>query len=93
MRLGHQPEILEKEWSIQTDAQGHALITFDSSDDLSTDMSYRVEVRVSDASRREVVTQKQVRVSRQGHFAQIVGDHRVIEPSQKAVFDIHIQDI
>ena len=93
MRLGHQPEILEKEWSIQTDAQGHALITFDSSDDLSTDMSYRVEVRVSDASRREVVTQKEVRVSRQGHFAQIVGDHRVIEPSQKAVFDIHIQDI
>ena len=93
MMPGRQPESLEKEWSVKTDAQGRALITFDSSDDLSTDMSYRVEVRVSDASRREVVAQKEVRVSRQGHFAHIVGDHRVIEPSQKAVFDIHIQDI
>ena len=83
----------DKEWSVKTDAQGRALITFDSSDDLSTDMSYRVEVRVNDASRREVVAQKEVRVSRQGHFAHIVGDHRVIEPSQKAVFEIRIQDI
>ena len=83
MMLGRQPESLEKEWSVKTDAQGRALITFDSSDDLSTDMSYRVEVRVSDASRREVVAQKEVRVSRQGHFANIVGDHRVIEPFRR----------
>ena len=88
MMPGRQP----RAWTRNGRSMPRASLIFDSSDDLSTDMSYRVEVRVSDASRR-VVAQKEVRVSRQGHFAHIVGDHRVIEPSVKAVSDIRIQDI
>ena len=71
-------EILAHEFKLKTDAAGNLSIEFDAEPDLSTDMSYRVEVRVTDASRREIIGERAVRVSRQGHFASIEADHRLV---------------
>jgi alpha-2-macroglobulin len=86
-------ETLEHELKLKTDASGKVLIEFDSSPDLSTDMSYRIEVRVTDASRREIVAQHEVRVARQGHYALIKADHQLVRPGEKVTFDVHVMDV
>ena len=86
-------ESLEHEMTVQTDAKGKATIDFVSSDDLSSDMNYRIEVRLTDSSRREVVTEHEVRVSRQGHFIQAKLDRKLVQPGEKATFDYLVLDV
>jgi len=86
-------ESLNHEMTVKTDAQGKAMIEFESSDDLSSDMNYRVEVRLTDSSRREVVTEHEVRVSRQGHFVQSKLDRKLVQPGEKATFDYLVLDV
>ena len=86
-------ESLEHEMTVKTDAKGKATIEFESSDDLSSDMNYRVEVRLTDSSRREVVTEHEVRVSRQGHFVQAKLDRKLVQPGEKATFDYLVLDV
>ena len=87
------PEILAHEFKLKTDAAGNVSIEFDAEPDLSTDMSYRVEVRVTDASRREIIGERVVRVSRQGHFALIEADHRLVRSGEKLSFDVRVMDV
>ena len=87
------PETLEHEFKLKTDAAGKLMIEFDSLPDLSTDMSYRVEVRVTDASRREVTAERELRVSRQGHFASIEADHQLVRSGEKITFDVSVLDV
>jgi uncharacterized protein YfaS (alpha-2-macroglobulin family) len=84
---------LEHEFKLKTDADGKLLIEFDSAHDLSNDMSYRVEVRVTDSSRREMIAEREVRVSRQGHFASIKADHQLVRSGEKLTFDLHVLDV
>ncbi|MDA7617891.1 MG2 domain-containing protein [Verrucomicrobia bacterium] len=85
--------VLEHEMTLKTDAHGKLSIVFESKDNLDMDLSYRVEVRLTDASRREVVAEHEVRVSRQGHFARVETDHRLAQPGDKVSLDFQVVDI
>lgn len=86
-------ETLDHELTAKTDTKGKAVIEFESSDDLSSDMNYRVEVRLTDSSRREVVAEHEVRVSRQGHFVQTKLDRKLVQPGEKATFHFEVLDV
>lgn len=86
-------ETLDHEMTVKTDAKGKAVIEFESSDDLSNDMNYRIEVRLTDHSRREVVAEHEVRVSRQGHFVQAKLDRKLVQPGEKVTFDFMVLDV
>ena len=90
---GRNNESLEHEIKLKTDAQGKAVIEFDSSNEMDSDMNYRVEVRLTDSSRREVVAGHSVRVSRQGHFVQTKLNRKLVQPGEKATFDFRVLDV
>ena len=85
--------ILDHEFKLKTDALGKVQIEFDTLPDLSSDLSYRVEVRLTDSSRREVVAEHEVRVARQGHFASVELKRQMVRPGEKMTFDVQVLDV
>ncbi|MGV7220348.1 MAG: MG2 domain-containing protein [Nitrospinales bacterium] len=76
---------------IKTDASGKARLTFDSNRS-GQDLEYRIEARVTDASRREVRTSGSVRVTQKGYFAYINAEHNLYRPQNKAKINIKTMD-
>ena len=61
---GGQGQIIKRE-TIKTDATGKAILTFDTPrENYNQDFEYRIEARVTDSSRREIVASDNVRVTR-----------------------------
>lgn len=76
---------------LKTDAAGQALITFKTPRQ-AQDMEYHIEVRVTDASRREVTGRGQVRVTRQPYYVYLNNAHNLYQPQDKAQVNIKTLD-
>ncbi|MBU4305233.1 MAG: alpha-2-macroglobulin [Candidatus Omnitrophica bacterium] len=84
-------QIIKRE-QIKTDAQGRAIVKFQSPQSLSGDFEYRIEARVTDASRREITAQDTVKVTRQGYYVYLKNKHNLIKPQDKVEIDIKVLD-
>lgn len=86
-----QGPIIKRE-TIKTDAQGKAVLTFDTPRGGGQDFEYRVEARVTDSSRREIVTSGSVRVTRQRYYVYQEPEHNIYRPQDKVKVNIKALD-
>jgi uncharacterized protein YfaS (alpha-2-macroglobulin family) len=77
-----QPQSVMSRETLRTDANGRAVLHIDTSRD-GNDMSYRIEARVVDASRREVRGEGSVRVTRQRYSVMAYPDHYLHRPAER----------
>jgi uncharacterized protein YfaS (alpha-2-macroglobulin family)/tetratricopeptide (TPR) repeat protein len=84
-------QIVKRE-TIKTDATGKARIAFDTPRGSGQDFEYRVEARVTDASRREIIGSGQVRVTRQRYYVYAEADHNLYRPQDKVRVDFKALD-
>jgi uncharacterized protein YfaS (alpha-2-macroglobulin family) len=88
---GGPGQIVHRE-TVPTDAGGRARVSFQTPADSSQDFEYTVEVRVTDASRREIVGRGTVRVSRQPYFAFLRARHHLFRPGDDVRVDVRTLD-
>ena len=69
--------------TLKTDANGRAMLRIDTPRD-GSDMTYRIEARVIDASRREVRGEGSVRVTRQRYTVMVQPERHVYRPGERA---------
>jgi uncharacterized protein YfaS (alpha-2-macroglobulin family) len=89
-RLFGGGQIVKRE-TIKTDATGKATLTFDTPR-AGQDFEYRIEARVTDSSRREVVGNGNVRVTRQRYYVYAEADHNLYRPQDKVQVDFKALD-
>jgi uncharacterized protein YfaS (alpha-2-macroglobulin family) len=77
---------------LRTGPDGVATVRFDTPLDLRADVEYRIEARVVDSSRREVVGEARLAVSRQGYFVRLEAGQRVVRPQDKVSVKIEAAD-
>ncbi len=78
--------------TLRTDADGRAQVRFETPVQNGQDLEYTVEARMTDASRREVVGQKSVRVTRTEHAVQLTSEHQVHRPGSPVTIDVRAAD-
>ncbi len=83
-------QIIKRE-TLTTDANGHAVIHLPTQRD-GNEVQYRIEARVTDASRREITGSGSVRVTRQRYLVHADPEHYVYQPNQKAAIDFKAID-
>src|SRR5262249_21905307 len=88
---GLQGQIIKRE-KIRTDAAGKATIAFDTPRDVQQDFDYYIEARVTDSSRREIVGNGSVRVTRQRYYVYPRVKHNLYRPQDKVAIDIKALD-
>lgn len=89
---GRQGSIVKRE-TIKTDATGKASLTFDSPrENYNQDFEYRIEARVTDSSRREIVSSDTVRVTRQRYYVYPRAERNLYRPKDKVTVDIKALD-
>ena len=76
----HGPGEVMTRQTLRTDANGRAIVRIETPRD-GTDMSYRIEARVVDASRREVRGSGSVRVTRQRYTVLVQPEHYIHRPN------------
>src|SRR6185436_6115985 len=87
-----QGQIVKRE-TIKTDAMGEATLTFDTPrENYNQDFQYRVEARVTDSSRREIVANDYVRVTRQRYYVYPRPVQNIYRPKDKVTVDIKAID-
>ncbi len=79
----HARQLIKTE-KIKTDAQGKATFTIESPKDSATDLKYRVEARVVDQSRREIVSASDIKVTKNAFFAYLKPKQNLYRPGDKA---------
>ncbi len=79
---GGDGQIIKRE-ELTTDANGHAVIHLPVQRD-GNEVQYRIEARVTDASRREIIGTGTIRVTRQRYMVHAEPQHYVYHPNQKA---------
>ncbi|MCI0416561.1 MG2 domain-containing protein [bacterium] len=84
-------QIIKRE-TLKTDTTGKATVTFDTPRNSQQDFEYRVEARVTDASRREITANEAVRVTRQRYYVYPRPDHYLYSPQDKVTFRIQTLD-
>ena len=89
--LPQQGGSIVKRETLQTDANGRALLRIDTQQD-GSDTSYRIEARVVDASRREVRGEGNVRVTRQRYTVMAHPEHYVHRPGDSVSVDFKAMD-
>lgn len=72
-----------KQETVKTDATGKATITFETPANANQDYEYRIEARVTDASRREITGNGTVRVTRQHYYVSAEPAHQLYQPQDK----------
>ncbi|MDP9191321.1 MAG: MG2 domain-containing protein [Acidobacteriota bacterium] len=77
-----QPQSVMSRETLRTDANGRAVLRIDTPRD-GNDMSYRIEARVIDASRREVRGEGNVRVTRQRYSVMAHPEHYLHRPNER----------
>jgi uncharacterized protein YfaS (alpha-2-macroglobulin family)/tetratricopeptide (TPR) repeat protein len=88
---GGQGQVIKRE-TIKTDATGKATLTFDTPRNNGQDFDYRIEARVTDASRREITGNGNVRVTRQRYYVYPEAEHNLYRPQDKVTVDFKAQD-
>ncbi len=84
-------QIVKRE-TLKTDAGGKASLRFDTPRNSQQDFEYRVEARVTDASRREIVASDSVRVTRQRYYVYPHPKHFLYRPGDQVTVDFKTQD-
>ena len=69
--------------TLKTDATGKATLSFDTPAYANQDFEYRIEARVTDSSRREIVGNGTVRVTRQRYYVHAEPGHNLYRPQDK----------
>ena len=77
---------------VKTDATGRATITFQSPNDTGQDYEFEIEARVTDSSRREIVGNGSVKVTRQPYHVFARAAHNIHRPGQKVEVKFDAQD-
>jgi uncharacterized protein YfaS (alpha-2-macroglobulin family)/tetratricopeptide (TPR) repeat protein len=75
-------QIIKRE-TLKTDATGKASLTFETPRNSGQDFDYRVEARVTDSSRREIIGNGNVRVTRQRYYVYAEAGHNLYRPQDK----------
>jgi uncharacterized protein YfaS (alpha-2-macroglobulin family) len=89
---GGQGSVIKRE-TIKTDATGKAILTFDTPrENYNQDFEYRIEARVTDSSRREIVSSDTVRVTRQRYYVYPRAQENIYRPKDKVTVDIKALD-
>jgi len=84
-------QIIKRE-AIKTDAAGHAHVGFETPQGAGQDYEYRIEARVTDASRREISGSGSVRVTQQRYYVDADATHNLYRPQDKVTVDFHALD-
>lgn len=84
-------QIVKRE-TLKTDATGKARLTFETPRGAQQDFEYRIEARVTDASRREIIGSGTVRVTRQRYYVYLHPKHYLYRPQDKVTVDIQALD-
>jgi len=88
---GRQGQVVKRE-KIRTDGAGKATIAFDTPRDAQQDFDYYIEARVTDSSRREIVGNGSVRVTRQRYYVYPRARHNLYRPQDKVAIDLKALD-
>ncbi len=88
---GWRGQVIRRE-KIKTNANGEALLSFQTPANSNQDQEYEIEARVRDSSRREVVGGGMVRVTRQPYFAYLRPRHNLYRPQDTVEIDIKALD-
>jgi alpha-2-macroglobulin len=75
-------QVVQRE-ALKTDAEGKAKLTIQTPLSHGNDLEYRIEARVTDASRREIISSGAVRVTRQRFYVYPKPLHRIHKPQDK----------
>jgi alpha-2-macroglobulin len=87
-----QGQVIKRE-TIKTDARGKAVLSFDTPrENYNQDFEYRIEARVTDSSRREIVASDNVRVTRQRYYVYPRAAQNIYRPKDKVTVDIKALD-
>ena len=90
---GRGPGSVVQRQTLQTDATGKAKLTFDTPrENYNQDFEYRIEARVVDSSRREIVASDRVRVTRQRYYVYPRPERNIYRPKDKVTVDIKALD-
>lgn len=73
---------------LKTDAAGKARVSFDTPRNSSNDFEYRIESRVTDSSRREILASESVRVTRQSYYVYPRAEHNLYRPEDRVKTEI-----
>jgi uncharacterized protein YfaS (alpha-2-macroglobulin family)/tetratricopeptide (TPR) repeat protein len=87
---GGDGQIMKRE-TLTTDAGGHAVIHLPTQRD-GNEVQYRIEARVTDASRREITGSGTIRVTKQRYSVYAEPQHYVYRPNQKATISFKAID-
>ena len=89
---GGQGQVIKRE-TIKTDATGKATLVFDTPrENYNQDFEYRIEARVTDSSRREIIASDNVRVTRQRYYVYPRAERNIYRPKDKVTIDIKALD-
>ena len=89
---GGQGTVIKRE-SIKTDTTGKAKLIFDTPrENYGQDFQFRIEARVVDSSRREIVASDNVRVTRQRYYVYPRSEENLYRPKDKVTIDIKALD-
>ncbi len=81
-----------KRESLRTDSTGAAMFSFETPQYSEQDFEYTVEARVVDTSRREIVSSRNLRVTRQGYYVYLEPEHQVLKPGDRAEINVRTMD-
>ena len=85
-------QVVKRE-TIKTDATGKATLAFETPrENYGQDFEYRIEARVTDSSRREIVSTDNVRVTRQRYYVYPRPAQNIYRPKDKVTVDIKALD-
>jgi uncharacterized protein YfaS (alpha-2-macroglobulin family) len=88
---GYRGSQIKRE-TLKTDATGKAVLTFDTPKGAGQDFEYTIEARVTDASRREIVSTNNVRVTRQRYYVYPRAEHYLYRPQSKVAVNLKALD-
>ncbi|UCD76852.1 MAG: hypothetical protein JSV91_07965 [Phycisphaerales bacterium] len=89
--FGYGEQLIKRE-TLKTDAEGRATVTFETPYGSQQDFQYRIEARVTDASRREIIGSDTVRVTRQRYYVYAHPKHNLYRPNDKVEIDFKSLD-
>ncbi|HET6668679.1 MAG TPA: MG2 domain-containing protein [Pyrinomonadaceae bacterium] len=89
---GGPGQVIKRE-VIKTDATGKAVLSFDTPrENYNQDFEYRVEARVTDSSRREIVAADNVRVTRHRYYVYPRAERNIYRPKERITVDFKAMD-
>jgi len=92
MRWGGPGQIVRRE-TLQTDANGKTVISIETPRGQGQNLEYRIEARVTDSSRREIVGSESIRVGRQRYAVHARPEHNLYRPGDNVRVSFHAQDL